>query len=44
MENSVRHDYVTEKLWQGLQAGCVPVFLGSATARDMAPDPRAIVV
>ena len=26
MENTVAHDYVTEKLWDALAAGCVPIY------------------
>jgi hypothetical protein len=44
MENSVARDYITEKLWQALQAGCVPIYLGSPTARGVVPDPNSIIV
>ena len=44
MENSVSPDYVTEKVWDGLTAGCVPIYLGAASARDMIPDSRGIIV
>ena len=26
MENTVAHDYVTEKLWDAFAAGCVPIY------------------
>jgi alpha-1,3-fucosyltransferase 10 len=44
MENSLAHDYVTEKLWDGLAAGCVPVYLGSPSALKMAPDASGIIM
>lgn len=44
MENSLRQDYVTEKLYDGLVAGCVPVYLGSSSARDMVPDPHSFIM
>lgn len=44
MENSVSPDYVTEKMWDGLTAGCVPVYLGAPSARDMIPDRGSIIV
>jgi len=44
MENSLRLDYVSEKLWDGLAAGCVPVYLGSPSARDIVPDPNSFIM
>ena len=44
MENSLRQDYISEKLWDGLVAGCVPVYLGSSSARDIAPDPKSFIM
>ena len=26
IENTVAHDYITEKLWDAFAAGCVPVY------------------
>ncbi len=26
MENTIAHDYVTEKLWDAFAAGCVPIY------------------
>jgi len=43
MENSISKDYVTEKLWDALQAGCIPVYLGAPNVRDFLPDPKAII-
>lgn len=44
MENSIRQDYVTEKLWDALIAGCIPVCLGSSTAQQIIPDPNSIIM
>lgn len=44
MENSVRQDYITEKVWDGLAAGCVPIYLGSKNAPKVVPDPNSIIV
>lgn len=37
-------DYVTEKLWDGLTAGCVPVYMGAASALHMIPDRQGIIL
>ncbi|CAN0146769.1 unnamed protein product [Lampetra planeri] len=46
LENALCDDYVTEKLWRPLVVGAVPVYRGSASARDWLPDPErsAIIV
>jgi hypothetical protein len=44
MENSLSQDYVSEKIWDGLHAGCVPVYLGSNSVRDMVPDPHSFIM
>jgi hypothetical protein len=36
-ENSIAVDYVTEKLYDALIAGSVPVYLGAPNVRDLAP-------
>ncbi|KAG2486258.1 hypothetical protein HYH03_015082 [Edaphochlamys debaryana] len=43
MENSITKDYVTEKMWQALEAGCVPLYLGPHNVAEFLPDPNAIV-
>jgi len=43
MENSITQDYVTEKLWDALTAGCVPVYIGAPNVDDFLPDPDAII-
>ncbi|GBF98947.1 hypothetical protein Rsub_12593 [Raphidocelis subcapitata] len=44
MENSVAMDYVSEKLWDALLAGCVPVYLGAPNVRAFLPDPDAAII
>lgn len=39
MENSNEIDYVSEKLWQSLQAGCLPVYFGAPNIADFLPVP-----
>ncbi len=36
-ENSIEEDYVTEKFFDPLEAGCVPVYLGAPNIDDYAP-------
>ncbi|PNH04227.1 putative fucosyltransferase-like protein, partial [Tetrabaena socialis] len=43
MENSITKDYITEKLWQALEAGCVPVYMGPHNVDEFLPDPEAII-
>lgn len=43
MENSISKDYATEKIWQALEAGCVPVYMGPKNIADFLPDPDAII-
>eukprot|EP00201_Polytomella_parva_P004436 CAMPEP_0175076986 /NCGR_PEP_ID=MMETSP0052_2-20121109/23091_1 /TAXON_ID=51329 ORGANISM="Polytomella parva, Strain SAG 63-3" /NCGR_SAMPLE_ID=MMETSP0052_2 /ASSEMBLY_ACC=CAM_ASM_000194 /LENGTH=324 /DNA_ID=CAMNT_0016346305 /DNA_START=675 /DNA_END=1649 /DNA_ORIENTATION=- len=43
MENSITKDYITEKLWQALEAGCVPIYYGPPNVADQLPDPNAII-
>ena len=37
IENSVNHDYITEKLWHALIAGSVPIYLGATNVEDWLP-------
>jgi hypothetical protein len=34
IENSLEYDYVTEKLWQPLAAGSIPIYLGASNIDD----------
>eukprot|EP00775_Hariotina_reticulata_P001602 gene1602-1942_t len=43
MENSIEQDYVTEKVYQALPAGCVPIYLGAPNINDYIPDANAII-
>jgi hypothetical protein len=44
MENSIERDYLTEKMWDALAAGCIPIYMGSPTARDTVPDPESFIM
>lgn len=44
MQNSIAYEYVSEKLWDGLEAGCIPVYLGSPTAPDLVPDRSGVII
>ncbi len=43
IENSLAQDYVSEKVYEALAAGAVPVYLGAPNVRDLLPDGAAIV-
>lgn len=43
MENSILTDYVSEKVYDGLIAGCVPIYLGAPNIHDFIPDNNSIV-
>lgn len=43
MENSLTRDYVTEKVYDGLVAGCIPVYWGAPNVADFIPDRNAII-
>ena len=42
-ENSVENDYVTEKLWQPLAAGSVPLYYGAPNVEDWLPCSNCII-
>ncbi|MCU1449410.1 MAG: alpha,3-fucosyltransferase [Acidimicrobiales bacterium] len=42
-ENSFAPDYVTEKLYEPLVAGSVPVYRGTADVADLAPTPNCFI-
>lgn len=42
-ENSNEEDYVTEKFFQSLVAGAVPVFVGAPNIMDFAPSPSSVL-
>lgn len=37
-------DYVTEKIYDGLVAGCLPIYLGSSNIVDFLPHPKAALI
>ena len=44
IENTQEPDYITEKLYQGLRAGSVPVYIGAPNIRDFIPENSAVFV
>lgn len=42
-ENSVSYDYVSDKFFDALIAGSVPVYLGARNVGDFAPAPRSFI-
>lgn len=42
-ENSNEDDYVTEKFWQSLVAGSVPIVIGAPNIHDFEPSPNSIL-
>jgi len=44
IENSRDKDYVTEKLYQGLRAGSVPIYLGAPNIHDFLPHPDSVLL
>jgi hypothetical protein len=43
MENSVDEDYVTEKVYHALMAGCIPIYLGAPNIGEFIPHESAII-
>jgi hypothetical protein len=43
MENSIAPDYVTEKVYDGLLVGTVPIYLGAPNIDDFLPGERSII-
>ncbi|GAQ85141.1 fucosyltransferase [Klebsormidium nitens] len=42
-ENSIYEDYVTEKMFDALVAGSVPIYIGAPNVMDFVPDRNAII-
>ncbi|KAF5829001.1 hypothetical protein DUNSADRAFT_16705 [Dunaliella salina] len=42
-ETSLTQDYVTEELWQALEAGCLPLYLGAPNIKDFLPAQESII-
>uniref|UniRef100_A0A7S0WGA3 Fucosyltransferase n=1 Tax=Hemiselmis tepida TaxID=464990 RepID=A0A7S0WGA3_9CRYP len=43
VENALEEDYVTEKMWQPLRVGAVPITVGSNISRHLLPHPSAAI-
>lgn len=43
MENSIADDYVSEKVYNALVAGCTPIYYGPANSADFVPMPESII-
>ena len=43
MENSIGVDYVSEKMWDGLVSGCLPIYLGAPNIQEHLPAPNAVL-
>ena len=43
MENANTRDYVTEKVYDALAAGCIPIYYGAPNVASYIPTPDAIV-
>jgi hypothetical protein len=44
LKNSIRQDYMTKIMWDGLLAGCIPIYMGSNNAPQIIPDPNTVIV
>lgn len=44
IENSICEDYISEKFWQALHAGVVPIYFGSISARDWFPNNKSAIL
>lgn len=42
-ENANLHDYITEKLWEPLKNGIVPIYYGAPNVDDYLPGPNSII-
>jgi len=43
MENSLVVDYVSEKLWDGMSSGCLPIYYGAPNIQEQLPSENSIV-
>ena len=44
LENAICRDYVTEKLWQALHVGSIPIYLGAPNIRDHLPQTNTVIL
>ncbi|KAL9925742.1 alpha-(1,3)-fucosyltransferase B [Glossina fuscipes] len=42
-ENGVCYDYITEKFWRPLTVGSIPLYFGSPTVKDWAPNHKSFI-
>ena len=43
IENSNTKDYITEKLWESFESGCLPIYYGAPNINEYLPDPNSII-
>ena len=43
LENSIAHDYVTEKFYQPLMTGTIPIYLGAPNIDEFAPGENCFI-
>lgn len=43
MENTNTRDYVTEKVYDALAAGCIPIYYGAPNIASFIPQPDAVI-
>lgn len=44
IENAIEVDYVSEKLWNGLEAGAVPLYMGAPNVEEYAPRGSIVLI
>lgn len=44
IENSIAVDYLSEKLFDALDAGCIPIYYGAPNILELLPAPEASIV
>lgn len=44
IEDSICEDYISEKFWQALLAGVVPIYFGSLSAKDWFPNNKSAIL
>ena len=43
IENSVNYDYITEKMWNALMGGCIPIVYGAPNLADYFPTKKTFI-
>lgn len=44
IENSICEDYISDKFWQALRVGVVPIYFGSLSAKDWFPNNKSAIL